>query len=215
MNIGLFIRSVISWILIILLSIIFLPAGLLLLMPRKWLYESRLFFGICSLYYYLMSKCLLVPIRIVGKENLPDKPAIFVANHQSTMDIPLLGSLMNGYPHVWLAKVELMNVPILNFVMPRIAVPVDMRSAQRAMRSLREAVGAVKGRRRHVMIFPEGGRYDDDDVHKFFSGFVILAKQLDRPVVPVRIFGANKVYPPGSFWIYNYPITMVVGDSVY
>jgi len=214
MNISLFIRSIISWILIILLSIIFLPAGLLFLLPRKWLYESKTFYGICSLYYYLMSKCLLVPIKIIGKENLPKKQAIFVANHQSTMDIPLLGSLVSGFPHVWLAKAELMGTPILNIVMPRIAIPVDMRSPQRAMRSLKEAVEAVKGKRRHVMIFPEGGRYTDGDIHKFYSGFAMLAKQLDRPVVPVRILGVEKVYPPGSFWIHRHPITMIVGKPM-
>ena len=161
-----------------------------------------------------MSKCLLVPIKIVGKENLPNKQAIFVANHQSTMDIPLLGSLVNGFPHVWLAKAELMRTPILNVIMPRIAISVDMSSPQRAVRSLKEAVDAVKGKRRHVMIFPEGGRYTDGDVHKFYSGFVILAKQLDRPVVPVRIFGVDKVYPPGSFWIKSHPITIVVGEPM-
>jgi len=61
------------------------------------------------------------------------------------------------------------------------------------------------------MIFPEGGRYTDGTVHDFYGGFVILAKKTGRPVVPVRIFGVHKVYPPDTFWVQKYPITVVVG----
>jgi len=42
-----------------------------------------------------------------------------------------------------------------------------------------------------------------------------MAKKTGRPVVPVRIFNANKVYPPHSFFVYWHPVTIVVGKPMY
>ena len=39
----------------------------------------------------------------------------------------------------------------------------------------------------------------------------MLAKKIGRPVVPVCILGINKAYPPETFWVQWYPITVVVG----
>jgi 1-acyl-sn-glycerol-3-phosphate acyltransferase len=64
------------------------------------------------------------------------------------------------------------------------------------------------------MIFPEGTRRTDGKVHEFYAGFVTLAKKTGRPVVPVRIFGVNEVYPPEQFWIHYCPIKVVVGEPM-
>jgi len=94
-------------------------------------------------------------------------------------------------------------------------VLVDMSSPMKGMRSLIEAIKVINNKKMHVIIFPEGGRYTDGKVHDFFGGFVILARKTGRPVVPIRIFNANKVYPPNT-WLANYaPITVVIGERMY
>jgi 1-acyl-sn-glycerol-3-phosphate acyltransferase len=47
------------------------------------------------------------------------------------------------------------------------------------------------------------------------GGFEILAKNLNRPVVPVCIIGANKVYPRDTFWANWQEIRVVVGPPIY
>jgi 1-acyl-sn-glycerol-3-phosphate acyltransferase len=180
-------------------------------LPKKWLYQSKIFFWLCDVFYRLILFFSMLPIKIVGKENIPREPAIIIANHQSSLDIPLIGYVLHRFPHIWLAKAELMDSPILRFVLPRVAVLTDMSSPYKGMRSLIRIINLMNGKRIDVIIFPEGSRFTDGSIHDFFSGFVILAKKTGKPVVPIRIFGLNKAYPPDTFLIYRVPIKMIIG----
>ena len=58
------------------------------------------------IFYAITIRALLLPIKVVGLENIPHTPAIIAANHQSALDIPLVGNLMRCYPHIWFLKHE-------------------------------------------------------------------------------------------------------------
>lgn len=201
------------FLLFLVMTVLFVPFIISCLIPKRWRENSRLYFWLVHCFYYAVLKVSLLPIEVVGKEHLPKKPAIFVANHQSSLDIPLLGILVGGFPHIWLAKHELMQSPILRFVLPQLAVLIDMSTPVKGMRSLLKAVNKVYGKQRHAMIFPEGARHTDGRVHDFYAGFAILAKKTGNPVVPVRIFNVHKVYPPDSFLVYRHPVKVVIGPS--
>ena len=214
MNVGTLLRTIFSRFLLLLVMLIYLiPIIIFICIPMRWRYNSRIVFWLMYWFYVAVLKCSLLPIRFIGKENVPKKkPAIFVANHQSSLDIPLVGVLADGASHIWLAKQELMASPVLRFVLPFFSVLVDMSSPKKAVRSLREVFILLNENViQDVMIFPEGARYTDGKIHDFFGGFVILAKKTGRPVVPVCIIGVNKVYPPDSFLVYWHPITVIVG----
>jgi len=205
-------HSLLSRFLLFLLMILFfIPITFYLLLPARIRYRSKLFFKIGQLFNWLALKCLFIPIKYIGLENVPKTPVIFAANHQSSMDIPLLGLVAQGTPYVWMAWAALMKGPILRFVLPHVAVLVDVSTPLTAVRSLLQTIDLIKKYNLHVMIFPEGGRYDDDKIHDFFGGFALLARRAERPVVPVYIHGANKAYPPKTLWMTYYPITVIVG----
>lgn len=206
-------RTLVSRFLIIVLMAVYIPFFIAIaLIPKEKLFKSRLFYFFGDIMYRLSLKCTLLPITFVGKENIPtDRPVIFAANHQSSLDIPLLGVLLTGRPHAWLAMSELMNSPILRWI-AKAAVLVDTSSPLKSTKSLLKAIKLTsENKNMSIMIFPEGRRYIDGNVHDFFSGFVILAEKTGLPVVPVRIFGVNKAYPPKSFLIHWAPIKVVVG----
>jgi len=159
--------------------------------------------------------CSFLPFTVIGKENIPKEPAIYAGNHQSSLDIPILGSLVQRRPHVWLATVDLLKSPIFRFVIPRVAVIVDTITPMRAMRSLLQVIKIINGDKMNIMIFPEGARFSDGEIHEFFSGFIILAKKTGFPVVPVRIFGLNRAYPRDSFIVHSVPIKVIVGKPMY
>lgn len=182
-----------------------------MVLPARLRYDSTFLFRLTHLFYWAVLRCSLLPISLSGKENLPLGPAIFVANHQSSLDIPLMGILAKGTPHIWLAKHELMESIFLRWLLPLFTVLVDASSPKKAMRSFLQLISLVNGKKRHLMLFPEGGRYTDDTIHDFFGGFVLLAKKLGRPIVPVYISGVNKAYPPDSLWVYWNKITVIVG----
>ena len=204
-------HTLISRFLFLLILLLGLPVILLItIIPERYRYKSKILFGIIRGFYWMVVKASFVPISFEGKEHIPNEPAVFVANHQSALDIPLLG-LFTRRPHIWLARKELMKWKLLRWILPRIAIVVDTLSREKAMASMRRLLRLVKGQNIDVMLFPEGARFPDDKVHPFFGGFVTLAKMLNYKVVPIYISGANKVYPPDTFWIIRYPIKVTAG----
>lgn len=126
-------------------------------------------------FYWLIIKCSFIPITFHGLENAPKEPSIIVSNHQSSLDIPLIGYTLKAYPHIWLAVAYLMTSPVLRFILPLLAILVDTSSPLRGMRSLNQAIKHIASNNRHVIIFPEGSRYVDAMVHEFFQ--VLLYSQ--------------------------------------
>lgn len=213
---GVFIHSILSYILVSCVVVIFaIPALIVLCVPAQYWYDSKLVYWGVHWFYVLMQKASLVPITYKGMEHIPNEPVIFAANHQSSLDIPLLGAIARQHPHLWLAKQELMDTWFLRFILPRVAVLVDMSTPRKGMMSLLKIVNLAYDQKRHIMIFPEGGRFTTGDVQGFYGGFVVLVKKLKRPVIPVYISGANKVYPPNTWWVQRVPITVTVGKPMY
>jgi len=212
MEVGNWVRTIIGRILLIAFFIIYTPFFCATsFINKERLYKSKLFFFFGDILYRFSLWVTFLPITIVGKENIPDGPVIFVGNHQSSLDIPILGLLAGGRPHVWLATIDLMKSFFLRR-MVKAAVLVDMSSPLKGMRSLLQAIKIINDNKTlSVMIFPEGGRFNDGSVHDFFSGFAILAEKTGLPVVPVHIFGAGKAYPPKTFLMRRIPVKVIIG----
>lgn len=198
--------------LLLLLSIIFfVPFIIFLCLPDSIQYSSKIVFYVIDFFYWSSLKIFLLPITYEGLENIPNQPVIFTANHQSSLDIPLLGHVAQAKPHVWLALSNLMDSTWLRFVLPRFSILVDVSSARKAVMSLHSMYELVKDKDCNIMIFPEGGRFVDGRVHEFFRGFALLAQKTGRPVVPVYIKGVADAYPPQTFFIRYKPITVTIG----
>lgn len=213
MNIGMIVRNLLCRFLLVLVVIVFLiPIIIFICLPERFRYRYPSVFYLVHWFYVAALKCSMLPITYKGLENIPKGTAvIFAANHQSTLDIPLVGVLSKGVPHVWLAKTEALDGYFVRFVVPLLSVLVDVSSPRESMLSLRKILNIVNNHYRNLMIFPEGARYIDGKIHSFFGGFGVIAKKTGRPVVPVCILGINKAYPPDTFWVYWYPITVIVG----
>jgi 1-acyl-sn-glycerol-3-phosphate acyltransferase len=208
-------HTLFSRLMLILILIVGAPVILMMMVvPEKYRYQNRVMFWGLNLLYWAIIKFTFVPVTLKGYDLAcaDQKPVVFIANHQSALDIPLLGVYACGRPHIWLARIELMKWKLLRWVLPRLAVVIDTESREKAMGSMRRLLRLTQGKNIDVMLFPEGARYADDKVHKFYGGFVTLAKLLKRSVVPVYISGVNKVYPPGTFWVTRHPIEVTVGE---
>jgi 1-acyl-sn-glycerol-3-phosphate acyltransferase len=210
-------RSLLVYFLLFLLCVIFfIPVAIYFIVPVSWRARSRALTAIVYCFYRGVLWCTLLPVRYVGTCNMPTGPVIIVANHQSALDIPLLGSLAGCTTHVWLATTYLLKSPVLRFVLPRTCVLVDTSSQMKAMRSLLTAIKLVNdGHHGHLLLFPEGGRFTDGTVHEFFAGFVLLAKETKRPIVPVFIDGVAQAYAPDAFLVRQVPLTVTIGRPLY
>lgn len=205
--------TIYSYIIIALLSVIFIiPALIIVCIPRTSRY-NRLVYRIVYGFYMFAQKLSLLSIEYSGLEHIPNEPCIFAANHQSSFDIPLLGVLAGSSPHVWLARSDIVqDFWFLSFIIKRLTVLVDVSTSRHGMLSLLRISNMVQSSGDHIMIFPEGGRFTTGDVKDFYGGFIILARRLNRPIIPVYIKGVHTVYPPNSWWARWGRIKVIIGQ---
>ena len=150
-------------------------------------------------------------VTVLGKEGLdPRQSYIFAANHQSQFDIFALQGYL-GIDFRWLAKKELFAVPVFGRGM-RLAgyIPVDRSRGRQALQSLNEAAERIAGGT-SVIIFPEGTRSPDGQIHPFKSGAMMLAIKAGVPIVPMAIIGTHKVLAKGRLLAQSGPVTIRLG----
>ena len=135
-------------------------------------------------------------LTVEGLDNIPkDTPCVFVGNHRSYYDIPLLLAGLDQ-PYGILAKEELEKIPLLNRWMKLLGCVFVQRDDVRAsVRALNDATAIVESGRSFV-IFPEGTRYKGEEggAGEFKAGAFRIAVKTGAPVVPVAITGARALF---------------------
>lgn len=137
---------------------------------------------------YTMALATGVHFEVVeGEEYLHGRPAVLIGNHQSALDILLLGVIFPPYCSVT-AKRSLKLVPFLGWFMALSGtVFIDRSDRQSAMKAFEAAAEDMKRERQSVFIFPEGTRSNAKGprLGTFKKGAFHLAVQAGVDVVPV------------------------------
>jgi 1-acyl-sn-glycerol-3-phosphate acyltransferase len=137
--------------------------------------------------------------EITGLEHVPSgRSCIFMCNHVSNLDPPVLLPLLPGRSSVLLKK-ELMNIPILGLAM-RLGkfVPVERGSRRDSAQASVTAAGDALRSGLHILVFPEGTRSRDGRLSTFKKGPFFLAQQTQAPIVPIAISGTQTMMHKGS-----------------
>lgn len=141
------------------------------------------------------------------------KPHVFVVNHQSMLDIPVLFAALPVNLH-FIAKKELFSVPFLGWYMTVSGmVPIDRRNTAEAIQVLKKS-GAKIAAGANVIAFSEGTRSRTGAIAPFKRGAFMLAIQAQVPVVPVAIEGARDVLPSDGFSVRPGVIRVEVGEPI-
>ncbi|MDP2914038.1 MAG: lysophospholipid acyltransferase family protein [Candidatus Aminicenantes bacterium] len=141
-------------------------------------------------------------LEVTGLEQVdPAKTYVFMGNHTSFIDGPLLFMLIPQHVRVILKK-SIFKLPILGFGMKYVGfVPVDRKRAQRGKEAIEGAAGQMRERKYSFLIFPEGTRSRDGNLAAFRRGGFFLAVESGAPIVPVSIRGTFEIMPKGSFFV--------------
>ena len=160
-------------------------------------------------------------MTVEGQQNIPAGPCVFVGNHRSYYDIPILLTALDA-PHGILAKEELEKIPLLNRWMKLLGCVFVKRDDIRAsVKALNDATAIVESGRSFV-IFPEGTRYKGEEggAGEFKQGAFRIAVKTGAPVVPVAITGARALFEnngnlchPGTVRIKVLPPIQTAGMS--
>jgi len=133
-----------------------------------------------------------------GLENLPNGPFILAPNHQSFLDglfvaVFLKNKIMKRT--YFYAKEKHVKNKVLKFIADKSNVIVmDLSDLKTSLKKLAE----VLKNGRNLIIFPEGTRSFNGELGDFKKTFAILSRELNVPIVPVAIEGANKALPRGK-----------------
>ena len=139
-----------------------------------------------------------IDLEVIGKENLvKDENYVYVANHSSLLDIPVLIYGLDDNVRI-IYKKELEKLPIFGWGMKQSPfIAVSRGDGAGSMKSLNEAITAMKGNK-SILIYPEGTRSLDGKLGEFKRGAFVLAEKAGKKIVPVTVVGTNKVLAKGT-----------------
>jgi 1-acyl-sn-glycerol-3-phosphate acyltransferase len=144
-------------------------------------------------------------------EPLPSTSCIFVANHASIYDIPILFSALPRQLRI-IAKAALGRIPFVGWHLRRAGhLLVDRQNPGAAVlkkmqRMVQEGASLI--------VFPEGSRTNDGLVHRFKGGVFLLAIDTGLPIVPVSVSGSRTVMPKGRLMVCPARVRVTVHDPI-
>jgi 1-acyl-sn-glycerol-3-phosphate acyltransferase len=154
-----------------------------------------------------------VRVTVAGLERLePGRTYVFVSNHQSIYDIPILFWSL-PYQLRIIAKESLGNFPFLGWHLRRTGhMLVDRRRPDRSR--IFGWASRLTSNGLSLIVFPEGTRSRDGRVARFKGGGFLLALQAGLPVVPLSIVGSRHVMLKGRLATYPGTVRLVVHDPI-
>ena len=151
-------------------------------------------------------------IKIHGAQKVPQSGgAIAVSNHASYFDPPILSNCV-GRPVAFMAKEELFEIPVFKQGIELYgAYPVKRSTGDRA--ALRAAITAL-GSGWVAAIFLQGTRAADAKITDPKLGAAWIAAKAKVPLLPVSLWGTEKILTKGSSFPEPVPLTVRIGDAI-
>jgi 1-acyl-sn-glycerol-3-phosphate acyltransferase len=149
---------------------------------------------------------------VTGHEHLAglERPVLFVANHSSHMDTPLI---LRALPWSWRRRTAVAAAADYFYTRPVLAgtvslafntVPVE-RKGERVVPGAENLLDRLLDQRWSLLVFAEGTRSRDGVVGRLRSGAAVLAAQHDLAIVPVHVSGTHATMPVGRSWMTRSP----------
>jgi 1-acyl-sn-glycerol-3-phosphate acyltransferase len=207
-----FLRSLIFWLLV---SMITIPVGMLLalfmLLPLSTRFFTVKLWRVAFL--WLAEHIVGLKMEIRGRENIPEKPVLVLAKHESAWETVGLQAIF--VPTVFVLKKELLRVPFFGwglFALRMIAI--DRNAGRHALRQLLE-----EGKKRlaagiWIIVFPEGTRVLPGEKVRYKSGAAYLALKSGAPVLPVAHNAADYWPRKTLFSLRPGLITVSIGPQI-
>ncbi len=161
-------------------------------------------------------------LAIENPERLPrEAPYLIAANHASHLDAPAVLSaveLARGpraarQIHVLGARDYFFDTPLKRWFFSTFLNAVPIEREETSLSGLR-MVKSILANGESALIFPEGTRSRDGDIHDFKPGLGLLAWELQVPIVPVRIVGTHDALPVGKSVPRRQPLKVSFGEPV-
>ena len=162
----------------------------------------------------LLVKLTGCTVTVTGRENIPRGGGVcFVSNHGGIFDIVLLLAYC-GRPIDFIAKKELLLIPIINIWIFLIGgLFIDRNKIRGAIRTINKGIARIKAGG-GMIIFPEGHRSRGQGLLPFHPGSLKLATQAEAPIVPVALSGSYDVFEK-QYRVTGVPVKVSFCKTIY
>lgn len=190
-------RTLLTGIFYVLIVLVFLPY----IYTSIWTRSAGPLFVLGKAVMRLGRFILGIKIEVSGQEHIDrQKPYVYMANHQSFLDGPLLFMVIPQWVRIILKK-EIFRIPVVGRAMRTVDfVPVDRKGVRGGRRSVEKAIKLIREKGYSFLIFPEGTRSPDGRLRDFRRGGFFLAVKSGAPILPVALSGTFGLMPKGSFF---------------
>jgi 1-acyl-sn-glycerol-3-phosphate acyltransferase len=143
------------------------------------------------------------------------RPYVFMSNHASHFDALAVVAALPEFQLRWVAKRELLDIPIFGWALRRAGhIIIDRSNPEQAVASLR-AAKSIMDTGVSVVIFPEGTREEHDhELLPLKKGGFMLAIETGTPIVPLAVRGSRAVLPRDDWRIQSGIMDVVVGEPI-
>ena len=174
-------------------------------------------FYVARIFHALVWRFMHLRVELEGEEHLQNRPAILMCNHQSMVDllvigrwvirtptegrlIPLIGRTMPRATAI-MAKKELQYTIVGPFMMLSGAIFINRGKNEEAIHSLKAATDLMKRLNISIWVFPEGTRHlsPEADLLPFKKGGFHMAVQSGFPIIPIVVENYWHIYRKGFF----------------
>lgn len=158
---------------------------------RKDIHSLRIVQGV----FKLILKITGVKVTVIGEENIPDEPVLFIGNHRSFFDILLTYSRckrLTGY----VAKKEMDRYPLLRDWMRNLyCLFLDRENPKEGLKTILTAIDYIK-RGISICIFPEGTRNKGEELSMlpFKEGTFKIASKTGCAVIPISMNNTSEIF---------------------
>mgnify|MGYP005879528451 CR=1 FL=1 len=148
---------------------------------------------------------LFRPLKVIGRENIPDGAAVLCPNHTTIGDpFYVVFAFGRRYPMRAMAKIQIMRVPFIGWILGKGGVfgvdrgHADMHAVKTALKLLKDG--------NKLLMFPEGTRVRKGEDVKGKSGAALFATRTGTPLVPIYVSWKK-------YWFRPSPV--VIGKPIY
>lgn len=156
-----------------------------------------------------------VKMVVKGTEKIPtDRPVLFVPNHQSYADIPVLLYALRGYPFGFVIRYTMAALPLIrNFVKPLGCVPIKQEDIRQSVTALNLSAENIKDNY-SMLIFPEGRREFTNTPKPFKNGAFKIVQKTGVTVVPIYLHNSHMIFEANGKRIGSPEVTVTVLDPI-
>jgi 1-acyl-sn-glycerol-3-phosphate acyltransferase len=192
-----FIKTVFVFLFIGVTVILATPMGLALFILRCLGRKKAVLFltrQVAQIWAWLLIRAIGCDVEIRGRENIPPTGGLcFVSNHCGYFDIVLILATV-GRQVGFIAKKELIFVPLINFWIILIGgFFIDRKNTRKSLATIKSGAKRIQAGE-SILIFPEGHRSKGRGLLPFHPGSFKLATEAEAPIIPVSITGSYDIF---------------------